>query len=313
MRPTNQEELTSLATSFFSQNYDYLWLKTMLEKGRATTIPGSTLITGSSHALNGIYEPAWKNAVNCSMHSQDIYYDFQCARRVLTSAVGQYFETCFIVMGYYIAFHDLSLGKESREHMVRRIYYPIFKDAHNWSEPTPYDPWDPFGDIPEQVKAVVESAAAEKILESGTYYAGYRPRQSGSYMNARTWGQLQEEDRLAIGASRAQEHNRLFQHKATLEENKKIFREFVRFLYDRDVTPVVVVTPFTREYNRCVLKMMKDGLLELLDSVPEDVHYVDFNETPDLFGPEDFMDTDHLSASGAKKMSAILADMFGGV
>lgn len=90
--------------------------------------------------------------------------------------------------------------------------------------------------------------------------------------------------------------------------NKEILREFVRFLYSCNVMPIVVITP---GYSRCVLKEMKEGVLELLDSVPEDVHYVDFNEASELFEPADFMDTDHLSAVGAEKMSAILADMFG--
>lgn len=308
----NMNEINHLASRFFAANYDYLWLKAMLGKGRATTIPGSTLITGSSHALNGICEKVWKNAVNCSMHSQDIYYDFQCARYVISSTRGEsYFEKCFIVMGYYIAFQDLSLSKVSRESMISRIYYPIFQDAHNWNKPVLHDPWTPFGDVPAQIKNACERAAEKKILELGTYYTDYRPR--GCYFNlkGRSWSQVPEEERIALGAYRAEEHNRIFQHKESLEENKEILREFVRFLYSHNVTPIVVITPFTEGYNRCLLKKMKEGVLELLDSVPEDVHYVDFNEALNLFAPADFMDTDHLSAAGAEKMSAILADMFG--
>lgn len=308
-RLTNQE-FNDLATRFFSDSYDYLWLKTMLEKGRSTTTPGSTLITGSSHALNGIYERAWKNAINCSMHSQDIYYDFKCARRVLTSGGGRFFKRCFIIMGYYIAFQDLSLSKVSRETVISKVYYPIFKDAHNWSEPVPHDPWAEFGDVSKSIKIAIEDAVAKKILEAGTYYPEFRCRRGG-VPSCKNWGQVPVEDRPLYGAKRAEDHNRIFQHKASLEENKEILKDFVRFLYSRDVTPIVVVTPFAEEYTRQVLPEMKEGVLELLDSVPEDVHYVDFNEAADLFEPEDFMDTDHLSAVGAKKMSAILADMFG--
>lgn len=309
MERLSNQEFNDLAGRFFGGNYDYLWLKTMLEKGRSTRIPGSTLITGSSHALNGIYERAWKNAVNCSMHSQDIYYDFQCARRVLTSGGGRHFKKCFIVMGYYIAFQDLSLSKVSRETVISEVYYPIFKDAHNWSEPAPHDPWAAFGDVSRPIKTAIEEAVAGKILEAGTYYSKFRPRVGATpYQN---WSQVPAEERPLYGARRAEDHNRIFRHKASLEENKKLLGEFVRFLYSRDVTPIVVVTPFAEEYNRAILPEMKEGILELLDSVPEDVHYVDFNEAADLFEPEDFMDTDHLSASGAKKMSAILADMFG--
>ena len=78
--------LSQLATNFFAANYDYIWLRTMLDQAQHTTTPGSTLIVGSSHALNAIRECEWKHAVNCSMHSQDLYYDLLCVRRVLTSA-----------------------------------------------------------------------------------------------------------------------------------------------------------------------------------------------------------------------------------
>jgi len=115
--------ISQLATQFFIRNYDYLWLKTMLNQAANTKTPGSTLITGSSHALNGIKESCWDNAFNCSMHSQDIYYDFQCARRALgTTGKGQ-FVRCFIVMGYYIAYQDLSLSKVSRETVLPLIIF----------------------------------------------------------------------------------------------------------------------------------------------------------------------------------------------
>ena len=89
-----------------------------------------------------------------------------------------------------------------------------------------------------------------------------------------------------------------------------LFRS-VRFLYDHDVQPIVVITPFSPEYNRYILPQMRDGVLELLDSVSMDVHYVDFNQALDLFDPTDFMDTDHLSETGAEKVSRILVEMFG--
>ncbi len=52
----NAYSLSQSASQFFRQDYDDLWLKTMPEKARTTKISASTLIPGSSHALNGIYE-----------------------------------------------------------------------------------------------------------------------------------------------------------------------------------------------------------------------------------------------------------------
>lgn len=306
-----EQQLSQLTLQFFSRNYDYLWLRTMLEQAGKTQTFGSTLITGSSHALNGIKESCWKNAFNCSMHSQDIYYDFQCARHVLKSAPKGRFARCFIVMGYYIAYQDLSRSKVSRETMIANIYYPIFRDAHHWEEPSHRSLWDGIGDIPDTMKALCEQAARQKLLEYGTYYSEIRPRGTLFDLKGRSWAQVPETERLAMGKARADDHNKIFQHKESLEENKQILSEYVSFLITHDVLPVVVITPFSPEYNRFVLPEMKAGVLELLDSIPQDVHYVDFNQAGDLFAPSDFMDTDHLSAEGAAKVSSILVEMFG--
>lgn len=294
------------------RNYDYLWLKAMLEKAAAVTTKGSTLITGSSHALNGIYEPAWRNAVNCSMHSQDLYYDFVCARRVLeTPGAAQQFSRCFIVMGYYIAFQDLSLSKVSRESVISNVYYPVLGDAHNWKEPVANDPWRMVNGLSDIAKQACERGALRKLKEYGTYYSQIRPRGTLFDLKGRKWADITMEEREALGRYRADSHNRIFQHKDSFQENKVILKEFVHFLHLHQITPVVVITPFADAYNRHILPEMKAGVLNLVDSVPDDVHYVDFNEASELFDASDFMDTDHLSESGAKKVSGILTELFG--
>lgn len=310
MERNSGDILSQLATHFFSRNYDYLWLRTMLECAGSTEETGATLITGSSHALNGIKESFWRRAFNCSMHSQDIYYDFQCARHVLDTARSR-FARCFIVMGYYIAYQDLSLSKVSRETVIANIYYPILRDAHNWESPTGRDPWDGLGEVSPSVKEVCERAAVNKLLEYGTYYSEIRPRGTLFDLRGRTWAQVPPEERMALGQVRTAAHNKIFQYKESFQENKQILLEFIQYLYEKAVQPIVVITPFSPEYNRFILPEMKAGVLELLDAVPQNVHYVDFNEALELFDSEDYMDTDHLSARGAEKVSGILVDMFG--
>lgn len=302
--------LPQYAAQFLVRNYDYLWLKTMLDKC-ASAPSGSTLIVGSSHALNGIWEGAWTHAVNCSMHSQDIYYDSLCARRAILSAGERHpFKRCFIVMGYYIAFQDLSSSTIMRESVITNVYYPIFRDAHNWSTPIEKDLWEGAAGLSDALKGLCEKAAAQKILELGTYYSKIRRRGSFFDLKGRTWAQVPEDERRAMGQFRAESHNKSFQHKKSFSENQKIFQELIRFLYAHNVLPIVVITPFTDAYNHYVLPEMKEAVLNMLDSVPEDVHYIDFNQST-LFGPSDFMDTDHLNAKGAETVSRILAELFG--
>ncbi|MBQ4346918.1 MAG: SGNH/GDSL hydrolase family protein [Firmicutes bacterium] len=113
-----------------------------------------------------------------------------------------------------------------------------------------------------------------------------------------------------MGKFRAESHNKLFEHKQSLEENQEILNEFVHYLHTENVLPIVVITPFTEAYNRYVLPEMKEAVLQMLDNVPEEVHFVDFNDAS-YFTDADFMDTDHLNENGAKKMSRILAELFG--
>lgn len=311
MMDQSEPILSHLAAQFFSRNYDYLWLRAMLEQAGKTKTDGSTLITGSSHALNGIKENCWKRAFNCSMHSQDIYYDFQCAKRALDTAEKGRFARCFIVMGYYIAYQDLSRSKVSRETMISNIYYPIFRNSHNWENPSHRDLWDGLGEIPEPIQKHCEQIAIQKLLEYGSYYSEIRPRGTLFDLKGRTWEQVSKQERMAMGQARAADHNRIFQHKESFEENKGILQEFIRYLYAREVQPIVVITPFSEEYNCFILPEMKAGVLELLDAAQEDIHYVDFNQALELFEPADFMDTDHLSLKGAEKVSNILVEMFG--
>ena len=88
-----KESLKPLAMEFLARNYDYVWLKTMLRKAGSIPHGNGTLITGPSYAIFGIEERLWENAVNCSVDSQDIYYDFLCAKRTILSTGGD--NACF--------------------------------------------------------------------------------------------------------------------------------------------------------------------------------------------------------------------------
>ena len=297
-----------LSAEFLRRNYDYVWLSTMLRKAEISATPGSTLITGSSHALNGIYEPFWKNAVNCSMHSQDLYYDFCCARKVLEK--NQNFNKCFIVMGYYIAYQDLSRSMGWGKTIISSVYKPIFDDSHNWPNFPYVDPWAEFGDLSSLRKEQCEQLLYGALNEQ-SYYNAIRSRTPFFDFQGYEWQQLSETQHEQFGKIRAESHNKSFRYTSSFEENKLILRQYVHYLYQHEVLPILVVTPFTPAYNRYVLQDMKDGLLEMVDSVPENVHYVDFNDALELFTPTDFMDTDHLSEQGAKKVSGFLTEMFG--
>lgn len=312
MNAKQNSAFKQLSWQFLQQNYDYVWLHTMLRKANSVSANNATLITGSSLALNGIQENLWKNATNCSMHSQDFYYDFLCARKVITSAsIGRRFKRCFIVVAYYNAYSDLSRSTIYRTNWIPRIYAPIFQDTHNWKDPDKYELWSAFEAVPEKVRLDCEKIAEKEMLKLGTYYNSLRKRGSIFDLKGRKWWELTEEERLSLGIMRSEGHNKGFQRYCeSAEENQEILNDYVHFLHLHDIMPILVIPPLTPVYKQYVKREIRDNMIQMVDRVPEDVHYVDFNDGS-IFGPEDFVDTDHLSEKGARKMSAILVEMFG--
>lgn len=307
----DQHGLEQLADSFLRQNYSYVWLKAMLKKASEATLKNAVLVTGSSYGVNGIVESSWLHAVNCSASSQDLYYDFLCTQKALSDRPKDRFSRCFIVDGYYVACHDLSLGKQERERAISNIYYPIFRDGHNWYEVRSNDLWSGFGHISDEEKLRCEQLAIEKISKQGTYFSTLKQRGGTVFdLNGRNWWDVPAEERRSLGKIRAESHNRLFQHNNTIEENKKILKEYVHFLYLNGVTPIFLIAPFTTEYTQFISQEMKESVSELIAAVPKDIKFVDFNQVS-CFDPTDFVDTDHLSQKGAEKFSRMLVEFFG--
>ncbi len=316
MNEATRKILNELTKSFLLKNYNYTYLKTMLMKGKQFSKKGSTLITGSSYALSGIKEEAWNNAVSCSCSSQDLYYDFRCAYDVISSVPQNTFSKCFMVKGYYAACHDLSSSKQERERVITDVYYPLLNDAHNWESPYATDLFEGFfegtiGDATVELKRLIEHCAVNTMLNYGTYYNETRPR-GGTVFNlgGREWHELPEEEKEYLGKYRADCHNKLFVHKSTIEENKEIFKDYVHFLHLNNILPVFVLAPFTPSYSKNILPEMKDSIMDLFDAASGEIHFVDFNQS-EYFDEHDFVDTDHLSETGAQKMSQMLVEMFG--
>lgn len=292
---------------YFYKNYYFLWITTMIQKAQSIQETGATIITGSSYALNGIQESAWKNAVNLSMHSQDLYYDFLLARKAIE--YRNVFDKCLIVGGYYISHQDMSLEKSFGRTIVSQVYYPIFHDAHNWNEPSSTYFVE---NLSEDEEIRCKRTAMDNISSWGSYYHdGAVERNSFMIPQGITWDKMTESDRNWLGVQRISDHSKIFHHQNSFLENKEILKDFVHFLSLHNITPIMVVPPFSNAYNKYILDEMKDFLIELVDSVPEAIHYVDFNDSKDIFTDCDFIDTDHLNEQGAKKFSQLLTELFG--
>lgn len=297
---------------YLDKNYNYVYLKTALEKGKNQQKSNASLVTGSSHSLCGIDVNILKNTTNCSMHSQDIYYDFKCAREVLDVNATP-FTKCFIVMGYYMASQDLSKGTKSGNANIIKTYYPLFGDAHNCIGLEKYNPREGF-ELKEGLAEQIELMAMERLVREGNYYNFYKkpvPYQPKLWKDIKKcmWYMYTEEEKEIVGQARAEEHNKAIKYIDSFNENKEIFKDYIHYLSLKNIEPIVVVMPFARQYTKYVEPIQKEMFMELLNTPAEDIQYIDFNDA-DCFDDCDFNDADHLNENGAGKVSTILRNMF---
>ena len=109
--------------------YDFNYLNNSLNRSYQDDI--EAIIVGNSYSLVGIEEQLLdKNCINLSMHSQDLYYSYQLAKKSITK--NKNIKQCIIGISYYVLCHDLSkCGSLYSRNMVENVYYPLLKDKHN--------------------------------------------------------------------------------------------------------------------------------------------------------------------------------------
>ena len=292
---------------YLKENQDYLWLQSRILHGKNNSKEKSVLITGSSHALNGIDIHCFNHAINCSMHTQDIYYDFLCAKKIFENSNPK-FKLCFIVLGYYIAFQDLSKELKVGRNKIKKIYYPIFKDSRNWENPEIYDLWTNMPEYNDIDREEVEKMALHMMMHREQYYSDLRVR-IPLYDFKGKWKDLSDAEKYEYGQQRAADHNKIGKHIASYDENVLVLRDYIHFLELKGIKPVFIIPPFTDAYNKFVLKEIKEAVLDMVDCIGQKIDFIDYNETK-YFEDDDFVDTDHLNGRGAYKMSMLLANKY---
>lgn len=297
---------------FLNYNYEYFFMKSRYKYIRNSKNTNMVLVTGSSHSLYGINGYAWNDLVNCSMFSQDIYYDFVCGKCAVESSVGR-FDRCIIIMGYYMAFQDLSKAKQGGHKIISKVYYPLFNDARNWKEPCKYEKWYKYyNDYGATQEDGLEATICNQIMNNRNYFKD-RLGKRGSYFDfgGREWGDISLEERDSYGIERAEQHNKHLKHIDCLEDNKHILADYVHLLRINNIHPILVVTPFSKEYCKYVDKSMIDGFHEMLAYIKEDYEFKDMNDDSNQYDCRDFVDTDHLSKKGSEKVSKELVNCYG--
>lgn len=281
-------------------NYDYYYLKHALTN--AANPHTTTIISGSSYGLFGIDDSMLSQAVNLSLMSQDLYYSLKGIYQVCSN--NQNIKNIVLCLGYYYFFSDLSKTQNTNEiQRISKVYKPLYKDIHNCTL------------LPPKAEILYTSDIFDiqnvnYIYSTGEYEKGYfhkdHPRRNHATREwddkNKEWFQLNESEKTEAGIRRAALHNKNMKREISLKENIQLFQDFLNYCNNNAIKLLLVVTPVTPYYLQHLSSQYKSIFYNILDEADGVIHLLDLSDD-NTYTDEDFNDTDHLSDTGAVKMT----------
>ncbi|MEL3958752.1 hypothetical protein NST17_16455 [Caldifermentibacillus hisashii] len=265
------------------------------------------LLAGSSYTMCGLFEKQMPlPARNVAVDAQDLYYSIKSIRTALD--YNPNITHCILSFAYYFWGYDLSLSTSLYQYKrVTEVNYPVFKDKHNFS-----------GVLEDRTQTFLTSITPlrkhlflfdklaeqqiKKIKESfvDAHYFPY-PRVGSAVLKN------DEQTNHQLAQKRAASHNKFFKYQSTVEENKKLFADFLEEMNSKGVQIILFVPPVTEYYRNYINPDLISNFYECMEPLKSKFQFtlIDlFNS--DQFESGDFYDYDHLNDRGAKKLGKIL-------
>lgn len=212
------------------------------------------------------------------------------------------------MLGYYALYDDLSMSRSLRR-LMQSVYQPLIQKSHNYFC-APYDLWQ---NVKERYPFLTAEHCSvceewiENFFKNRNFFNDLYHREDNVQEKYRgfLWTEAEEKQRQKYAEIRAEDHNKLRCYSKTFEENQKLLQEYIGFLCQNNIVPIVVIPPFTREYRHFLSLKFQAELLEVLGRMEFAIDYYDFNET-DIFDDNAFFDMDHLNERGAELLTECL-------
>ena len=249
-----------------------------------------TLVLGSSHAFYGI-NPAYLGTYSFSIanSAQSLNYDFF----LLTKYASAY--KCLNRVIMPLSYFTLTIGDiENGKEWWRAINYKVFFDCPYHSY---FSKYNFFISSPEPFRTKLFKLFYDS-KKSGCDSLGF-----GYVDNHAIDPDLSE----AAVSSWVNTHTA--KNFSNVEKGKYYFYEIAKFCQTRNIQLVLISTPVWKTYyeklDRQQLTLMKNFAREL--QIKYNVAYYDYM-TDNRFLPDDFSDCNHMSYTGAVKLSKILKE-----
>lgn len=308
----------NVCENIYYNNYDYYYLLESLEKAKIKDI--ESIVVGNSYPLTGIdVNLLEQKAVSLALSSQDLYYSYKLAKMAISN--NDNIKRCILGTGYYLVNHDLSKSENQDSILrVKNVYYPILKDKHNSQQVDSIEILT--------IKKVLKNDVMDYIFnldfldkyfknlifrDNNGYFNINLPREKHNMLGDLKLSTISESDKFRLGELRANQHNKLCKYTKTTDEYNYVLNEFIDFLIDNDVEPIIVVFPSTKYYSKFLNIEYKKEFYRITDKIKErqNIKIIDFSKQ-DIFLEEDFIDLDHMSRIGAikitKKLNEILTN-----
>lgn len=301
--------ILKMSNDIYYSNYDYNYILNSIEEAKSKNL--DMIIVGNSYPLTGIVEKSLKyNTINLSLSSQDLYYSYKLAKLVIENNTK--IKKCIIGGGYYLINHDLSKSQtKDAISRVKNVYYPILQDKHN-SSLIEYINSNTINQIIDDkvLKYIfnldyLDGRFKYYIYKYNNGYFNYNvPREQNNMLGNVKLSELSEEDKYILGKIRANQHNKLSKYNETTQEYNLILNEFITFLNNKNVEPIVVIFPNTKYYSEFLNKNYEKQFYNIINNIKisQNINLIDFSKF-DIFEERDFIDFDHMSEIGAIKIT----------
>ena len=244
-------------------------------------------ITGISHGQVGTDLSCYQLPIlNCAHSTQDLYYDYQFAKKLLSLERAS-FKYALIELVPYKFHYDISIG--SGQQWLMLSYYLAFHDVHNYQLSC------------EDIEAILTPSflRTDHLQLPSDFNVAFHPPM-------RNWLTFTPDKRMQ--ARRNAERWNTKRYPATVKENEQIFEDYISLCEAHGVFPIVVVFPLIDAYRAYFPKDMFDELKYIVrkHGAGKRFSFLDKSNFDSLMTYDDFFDPNHLNQSGAKKMSTFL-------
>ncbi|WP_202708673.1 tetratricopeptide repeat protein [Sporosalibacterium faouarense] len=262
--------------NFVIEGFDYKLLQS-LKNDKVELIT-----TGLSYAEVGVDGKFLeRNSINIALSSQDLFYDFEFFKFVYNfKYIKENLKYAIINLGYYSFDYDLSRTFERTR--IHR-YYPLLKTTHNY-----------------------DNELGIRLINK----MYHREVSSKAYLSSRIFksNKVLDSSCSEKGKKYAMYHSRMNRPKI-VNENKKIFDEFINFLINNNVKPIILVCPVSQYYYKYSSSDLKGRFYKIINEFKRryDFQIIDLFKSS-MFNDEDFWDDSHLNNEGAKKLTIFLEE-----